>query len=146
MKTRKTMHIKALIAALAALSAGAAFAQMTNTLPTNYVYAVSVANTNQPGFIWNFSQVFAGEPNTVAWAESQLAGEQGANVADPTQIYSSASAPGTVPANPDLPITFIIPGSINFSIAGPGDTTHGRMDLPAEDGMISAPGAEGTDN
>ncbi len=146
MKIRKTMHTKTLTVALAALSAGAAFAQMTNTLPTTYVYPLSAANTNQPGFIWNFSQVFAGEPNTIAWAESQLDGEQGANVADPTQIYSSASAAATVPGNPDLPITFIIPGSINFSIAGPGDTTHGRSDLPAEDGMVGAPGAEGTDN
>jgi hypothetical protein len=148
MKNRKTINAKALTVALAALSCGAALAQqsMTNTLPTTYVYPVSAANTNQPGFTWNFSQVFSSEPNALAWAEGQLAGEEGANVADPTQIYSSASAAGTVPSDPTLPVSFIIPGVINFSIAGPGDMTHGRGDLPPEDGMVGAPGQEGTDN
>jgi hypothetical protein len=50
------------------------------------------------------------------------------------------------PSDPDLPITFIIPGVVNFSKAGPGDCGHNRADLACEDGMPGLPGAEGTDN
>ena len=150
MNNRKTLYAKALTVAFAALSCGAAFAQTDTTnmtpLPTTYVYPVSAANTNAPGFIWNVSQVYQTEPGTIAWAQSQLEGEQGTNVADPTQIYSSATANATVPSNPLAPISFAIPGVINFSISGPGDCSDNRQDLPCEDGMVGTPGAEGTDN
>ena len=143
MKNRLNRHAKALTMALAALSICAAHAQTTNTLPTTYAYPLSAANTNAPGFIWNVSQVLNSEVGSISWAESQIAGEQGTNLADPTEIYSSASANATVPSNPLLPISFIIPGSINFSIAGPGDCGHNRKDLPCEDGMVGTPGTEG---
>jgi hypothetical protein len=153
MNNRKAIHAKALTVALAALSYGAALAQ-TNTLPTTYVYPTNAANTNAPGFIWNVSQVFNAEPDTIAWAESQLAGEQGTNLADPTESYSSAAGIGAVPSSPFLPISFSIPGGlygINFSIAGPGDCSDNRQDLPCEDGMVGTPGnppdaSGGTDN
>jgi hypothetical protein len=86
MRNRKLIYAKALTVALAALSCGAALARTTNTLPATYVYPLSAANTNAPGFIWNVSQVAASEPGTLGWAESQLAGEEGTNLADPTQI------------------------------------------------------------
>jgi hypothetical protein len=143
MNNRQTSLAKALTVALAALSWSAAHAQMTNTLPTTYVYPASAANTNAPGFVWNVSQVNNSEPGSVAWAESQLAGEQGANLADPTEVYSSAPANATVPSNPDLPISFVIPGTINFSIAGAvgsPDCGDNRPDLPCEDGMVGTPG------
>jgi hypothetical protein len=115
---------------------------------------LSAANTNQPGLIWNVSQVAADQLGTLAWAESQLVGQEGTNLADPTEIYSSAAGDATVPSNPFLPITFIIPGSINFSIsAGSGapDCSDNRTDLPCEDGMVGTPGNPpdangGTDN
>ncbi len=148
MKNRLHRHGKALTMALAALSFCAAHAQTTNTLPTTYVYPLSAANTNAPGFIWNVSQVVNAEPDTIAWAESELAGEQGTNMADPTQIYSSASANATVPSNPFLPISFVIPSYINFSQSGPGDCSDNRPDLPCEDGLVGTPGtdASGEDN
>jgi hypothetical protein len=86
----------ALVAAVAGLWNGSLGAQ-TNTLPSTYVMPLSAANTNQPGFIWNCIQTFASEPNTLIWAETQLAGGEGINVADPTQIYSAAPANATVP-------------------------------------------------
>src|SRR5580658_2277424 len=150
MNYRKILRTTAQAVALAALWHSSALAQMTNTLPTTYVYTLSDANTNDPGFIWNVSQVNASEPGTIAWAESQLDGEQGTNYADPTEIYSSAPTDATVPSNPDLPISFIIPGFINFSIGGPSDCANNRQDLPCEDGMVGSPGTgnatENTDN
>ncbi len=155
MNNRKTIHAEALTVALAALSCGAALAQTVTTnmtpLPATYVYPVTAANTNAPGFIWNVSQVASTEPGTIAWAQSQLEGQQGSDLADPTQIYSSATANATVPSDPTLPIPFIIPGFINFSIAGPSDCSDNRQDLPCEDGMVGTPGnpadaAGGTDN
>jgi len=149
MKNPKTIHAGALALAVAALAHGTALAQMTNTLPTTYVYPVSAANTNTPGFVWNAYQVLAANPGTIAWAESELAGEQGTNLVDPTQIYSSAAASGTV-SGPNLPVSFLIPGVINFDINGnSGGFACGdnRTDLPCEDGMVGAPGTTGsTDN
>jgi len=154
MINRKMIYAKVLTVALAALSYGAALAQMTNTLPTTYVYPLSAANTNDPGFVWNVSQVVNADPPALSWAEGQLVGDEGTNLADPTQIYSSAETNATVPSNPLFPITFIIPGSINFSIAattGNPDCGDNRPDLPCEDGMVGTPGNPpdvngGTDN
>jgi hypothetical protein len=154
MKNRQIIHAKLLTVALTALSCGAALAQYSNNLPTTYVYPVSAANTNAPGFTWNVSQVVNGSMGTIAWAESELAGQQGQNLADPTEVYSSASGNATVTTNADLPISFIIPSYINFSIAGPGDCGDTRMELSTnfcEDGMVGTPGNPpdangGTDN
>src|SRR5208282_1893619 len=114
MINRRTMPARALTAAFTALFCGAALAQTYTTnmtpLPTTYVYPVSAANTNDPGFVWNVSQVFQTEPDTIAWARSELEGQRGTNVADPTQVYSSAAANATVPSDPLAPISFIIPG------------------------------------
>ena len=154
MKNRKIRNAKALTVTLAALWCGAAVAQTTNTLPATYAYPLSDANTNEPGFIWNVSQVANAQPGTLAWAESELAGEQGTNLADPSEVYSSASAPATVPSSPFLPITFIIPGGIygiNFNQDGPDDCSDNLTNLPCEDGIVGTPGNPpdgngGTDN
>jgi hypothetical protein len=143
MKNRKILNAKALAVAFAALSCGAALAQMTNTLPATYVYPLSAANTNTPGFIWNVSQVVNAAPPDISFAESELVGEQGTNFADPTEVYSSAAANATVPSNPFLPITFSIPGVINFSQGGSlgsPDCGDNRPDLPCEDGIVGTPG------
>src|ERR1700722_18231663 len=118
MNYRKIIPAKLLAMALAALSSGAALAQ--GTIPTTYVYPLSAANTNEPGFIWNVSQVEASNPGTISFAEAELVGDEGTNFADPTAIYSSAAAPGTVSSNALLPITFSIPGVINMNAAGTG--------------------------
>lgn len=149
MKNQKTTHWMGLALTLGALAQCVAMAQ-TNTLPATYVYPLSAANLSKPGFIWNVSQVAAANPGSLPWAESELEGGEGPNLADPSQVYSSASGSATVPGNPDLPITFSIPGSINFSIANP-DCGHNRQDLPCEDGMVGTPGSppdagNGTDN
>ncbi len=53
----------------------------------------AVADTNvdktKPGFRIRPHQVASGEPNTIAWAEEQLAGKHGANLADLTGADSS---------------------------------------------------------
>ncbi len=151
MNNRRTQYTKALTAALAALSCGAALAQVSSNVPATYVYPVSAANTNAPGFIWNVSQVATPNPGNLQFTEAQLVGDEGQNLADPTTVYSSASANATVPSNPNLPISFDISGFINFSIAGPGDCGDNRPDLPCEDGMVGTPGSPpdangGTDN
>jgi hypothetical protein len=157
MKNRKIRNAKALTVALAALWCGAALAQTTNTLPTTYAYPLSDANTNDPGFIWDVSQVVNVQVGSIALAEAQLVGEQGTNLADPTQVYSSAAANATVPSSPYLPISFIIPGGlygINFSVgaaAGSPDCSDNLTNLPCEDGMVGTPGNPpdsngGTDN
>ncbi len=111
-------------------------------LPATYAYPLAVANTNAPGFIWNVSQVASGEPNSIAWAQAQLNGLEGVNLADPSAYYT-ATGPATVPADPNLPITFLIPDVINFSIVGNSgstDCSHNRPELPCETGMVGTPG------
>ena len=138
-------YLAKVLSVIGALSCGAALAQ-TNTLPATYALSVSMANTNQPGFIWNVSQVGATEPDLLTFAEAQLAGVEGINLADPNN-FSTAVGPATVPSDPTAPISFIIPGVINFSKAGPGDTVHARPDLPGEDSMPGIPGTtSSTDN
>ncbi|HEY3853710.1 MAG TPA: hypothetical protein VGO67_04880 [Verrucomicrobiae bacterium] len=140
MNNRRNITAKLLATALAALSYCTAHAQMTttNTLPTTYVYPLSAADTNAPGFIWNVSQVAAANPGTIAFAEAQLAGDEGTNNADPSQAYSVAAGPATVSSNVLLPITFSIPGVINMT---EGTGTGGRLDLPGEDqGIVGTPG------
>ncbi len=94
MNYRKNIHAKLLAIALAALSYGAAHAQQIATnIPTTFVYPLSAANTNDPGFIWNVSQVEASNPGNIAFAEAELTGDEGTNFADPSQVYASAAAP-----------------------------------------------------
>ena len=85
-------------------------------ISTTYALPVSLADTNQPGFIWNISEVALSEPNQLSWAESQLAGLQGDNLAD-TNAVGVASGPAPAPASTTAPISFVIPGVINLSKA-----------------------------
>jgi hypothetical protein len=129
--------------ALTAL-AGAAYGQVT--LPTTYILPVSAADTSKPGFIWNVSEVTAGEPNSLAWAESQLAGAQGNNNADPNAVgAATGSAAGANPAT--APISFVISDIINFSIAAP-DSSHVEPNsgFPDEGQMPGLPGTTGSND
>ncbi len=142
MKIRKTL-VANVLAACGALSCGVALAQ-TNTLPSIYVSSASLANTNQPGFIWNISEVAATEPNLLNWAESQLAGLEGINLADPTSLGTdgsgaqSATALGIVSSNPNAPISFTIPGTINWAVS-----STGRPELQPEGTFPGLPGTTG---
>ena len=128
---------KALGPVLAALPCTVALAQTVN-IPSTNVLPFSAAATNQPGFIWNISQVTAVSPARLADAETIITGAGGPNLADPNQL-GTASGAGTVPANPNAPISFVIPGVINFSKAAP-DSSHNRPDLPPEDPFAGLPG------
>src|SRR5207237_915358 len=86
----------------------------------------------------NVSQVTAVSPARLADAETIITGAGGPNLADPNQT-GTASGTGTVPANPNAPISFVIPGVINFSKAAP-DSSHNRPDLPPEDPFAGLPG------
>jgi hypothetical protein len=117
-------------------------AQIT-PIPATHVYPVSVANTNQLGFIWNVSQVANSEPNQLAWAEGQLAGLEGPNEAD-TNAVGIATGPAAPPNPITAPITFYITNVINLSRVG--GSSFGNF--TPDDQMPGLPGAagNGTDN
>ncbi len=143
MKLLKTNHIPLAIGvATAWLNANPLVAQ-TTMVPATYVLPLSVANTNQPGFIWNISEVQLSEPNQLSWAESQMAGLEGPNLAD-TNAVGIATGPGIAPSNPNLPISFVIPTTINLSKAG--GTSKGNF--TPDDQMPGLPGTgpNGSDN
>jgi hypothetical protein len=101
-------------AAAAALLAGSAQGQAIPVIPTNHIFPASAVVAGKVGFIWNVSEVAAGEPNQLAWAEGQLAGLKGPNLADPSAV-SVASGPAQAANPPTAPISFTIPGVINLS-------------------------------
>jgi hypothetical protein len=132
------------------LCAGGLLAQ--TPIPSTYVLPVSAADTNSPGFIWNVSQVAAGEPNQISWAEGQLAGLEGPNMADPNSLGTNGVDPTKIittgpaqPANPaTAPISFSITNVINLSRVAA--TTIGNF--TPDDQMPGIPGTagNGTDN
>ncbi len=76
------------------------------TAPTNWVLPLSAIDTNQPGFTirpWQSQHQY--EPNAYRWAEEQILGLRGPNVAD------LAGATATKDANGD----FVWPGVLDFS-------------------------------
>jgi hypothetical protein len=97
------------------LSGGSLLA--TTTIPTTYVFPVSAVNTNLPGFIFNISEVNATDPRTIAWAEDQLAGLHGDNLAD-TNAVGVAVGPADAPNPSTAPISFQIPTVINLNLIG----------------------------
>src|SRR5262249_27590158 len=111
-------------------------------VPSTHVLPVSAANTNQPGFAWNVSEVAQSEPNQLAWAEDQLAGLHGDNLADPT-VVGVATGPSSAPNPSTAPISFSDPGVINKSKTS--GTTKGNF--TPDDQMPGIPGTGGsTDN
>jgi hypothetical protein len=132
-----------LFLALATVCLCARLAAQTTLLPTTYVLPASAADTNQPGFIWNISEVALPEPNQLSWAESQLAGLQGDNLAD-TNAFGVAIGPASPPTSSTAPISFIIPGVLNVSKVG--GTAKGNF--TPDDQMPGLPGTGpgGSDN
>lgn len=129
------------LAIATALSVGVASAQVVN-IPSTYVLPVSAAAVAQPGFTWRVSEVASGEPNQLSWAEAQLAGTHGANLADPAAV-GVADGPAVVTADPYAPISFSISGLVNVSITG--GTSKGVF--TPDDQMPGLPGTSGsTDN
>ena len=130
----------AAILAIGALCAGKLPAQ--TPIPATHVLPLSAADTNQPGFIWNVSQVTTLNPGTVAWSEAQLAGQEGANLADPTAI-GAASAPASPPNPATAPISFVITDVINLNISG-GSSAPDHSAFPNQGQMPGLPGLDGT--
>src|SRR5690348_572184 len=97
---------------VAGLGSGLLHAQPI-TLPAALALPSSAGDTNKPGFVWNISEVNKTEPNQLAWAERQLAGLYGDNLADPTAA-GVASGPAQPPSPSTAPIGFVIPGVINL--------------------------------
>jgi hypothetical protein len=138
---RKNLLILSLLGISAGLAGASLQAQVI--IPTDFALPASAADTSKPGFFWNVSEVLAIEPNQLSWAESQLAGLEGQNFADPNAVGEDAAGPAA-PANPvGAPISFVIPTSINFSIVD-HDTTHGSTNLPGVTEMHQMPGLPGT--
>ncbi len=141
--SRRLAVLAAAAAAAAALQAQMNMPSPAPLLPATYALPVSAADTNKVGFIWNVSQVANSEPNQLAWAEAQLAGLEGVNMAD-TNAIGVATGPAN-PANPPTaPISFIIPTVINLSRVGGSSFGH----FTPDDQMPGLPGAagNGTDN
>jgi len=142
-QSKKSLFPLALTLAVTCLCASKLSAQLTVIQPT-FVIPISAADTNAPGFIWNVSEVAASEPNQLSWAESQLAGLEGPNLAD-TNAVGIASGPAAAPSSPTAPISFVIPTVINLSkIAG---TSKGNF--TPDDQMPGLPGTGpggGSDN
>ena len=107
-------YLRALALGLAVNASTVGKLQAQTTIPATHVLPSSAGDTNKPGFIWRFSQVASGEPNQLAWAEDQLAGLHGDNLADPTAA-GVAVGPANPPNPSTAPITFEIPGFINLS-------------------------------
>lgn len=119
-------------------------AQMIPVIRATYALPAAAANTNQPGFIWNISEVNNSEPNRLSFAESQLAGLQGVNLADPSAVGIAIGAAQA--ANPaTAPISFVIPSVINLNKSG--GSANGNF--TPDDQMPGLPGTGpggGTDN
>jgi hypothetical protein len=127
---------------LAAAAGWPALLSAQTVIPAFHALPVSAADTNQSGFIWNVSEVANSEPNQLSWAEGQLAGLEGDNLADPT-VVGIATGPSSPPNPSTAPISFTIPTVINLSkTAG---TTKGNF--TPDDQMPGIPGTGGsTDN
>src|SRR5437016_9358895 len=110
---RYSNHTSGAIAlSLAVVSLVGVSAQAQTAVPTTYVLPSSAADATKPGFIWRFHQVTGGQNNSLAFTETQLAGLEGNNIADPT-AQGVALAPGSPPSPATAPITFEISTVIN---------------------------------
>ena len=81
-----TGKIRWIMLSLAFASLVSALVQAQVTLPTSYAVPSSSVDTNKKGFLvrtWKSP----GEPNSIAWAEEQLAGLHGANTAN-TSVFT----------------------------------------------------------
>jgi len=127
--------------ALAAFGlASASYAQVT-IIPSSYVLPSSAGDTAKPGFIWRIHQVVTAQPNSNARTDSQLAGQLGANIADPS-AQGVAIAPAAAPSPDTAPITFEIAGVLNLD---KGAGSYGNFQ--PDDQMPGMPGTGGgTDN
>ncbi len=115
-----------------------ALGQTTNAIPDTYRLPSSAADTTKPGFVWRVHQVTSAQPNSSARTESQLAGELGANVADPNAQGIAIAV--TSPPSPDTaPITFEIEGVLNLS-----RVSSDLGNFPADDQMPGIPGTTGS--
>ena len=88
-----------------------------NALPEKFALPATRADTTKPGFLWNYHQVADIEPNSIDWAEDQLAGMKGVNLADPSAA-GIADAPSAAPASSLDPIGFSISSVNNLDRAG----------------------------
>ncbi len=108
------------------------------TVPTTYRLPSTAADASKPGFLWRVHSVGRELPNTLARTESQLAGLEGDNIADP-----AAAGPAIGPASPPnpstAPITFEIPTVINMEQDG---VTAGSM--PDDSPMAGIPAIGGS--
>ena len=131
---------------LAAAGLATASLQAQVAIPSSYAYPESAADTTKPGFIWNVSEVAASNSGpALSWAEGQLAGLEGPNLADPNAKGEDASGPGTGPNPATAPVSFIIPTKINFSIVDQ-DSAHNNPAFPPENQMPGLPGTAGSND
>ncbi|UCD51229.1 MAG: hypothetical protein JSW27_01090 [Phycisphaerales bacterium] len=93
------------------------------------------------GFLWRVHQVASGQPDTIARAEAQLAGELGENIADPAAI-GVALGEGMLPELPGGPLTFEIDSVINLNQFG--ELSEGSF--PNDGQMPGIPGLTGSDD
>jgi hypothetical protein len=121
----KSKNLSQAIAMAAAMTLAGSIAYGQVTIPETYVLPSSAGVPSARGFIWNISQVDASEPNLLSWAESQLSGEQGPNLADPNAAGEDAVGAATAGSSTSAPISFTLKSTatINFSKAD-GDTSH----------------------
>jgi len=113
----------------------------TPTIPATYALPSSAGDTTKPGFIWRFHQVNGGQNNSLAFTESQLAGLEGNNIADPA-AQGVALAPGVAPNPVTAPITFEISTVINVDKVA---DSHGNF-TPDDQMPGIDPAATFTDN
>ncbi|MHB8520678.1 MAG: hypothetical protein ACYDH9_07955 [Limisphaerales bacterium] len=144
MKRRNNIRIATVLSlAVFAPLAGVSQAQTLPVIPVTYVLPGTAADTNQPGFIWSISEVNNSEPNDLSFAELQLAGLEGANLADPAAV-GIAIGPAQA-ANPaTAPISFVIPGVINLSKSD--GTSKGNFTPDLQMPGLPGTGPNGSDN
>jgi hypothetical protein len=131
------------LVALAGLSV--VLAQAQTAVPSTYRLPVTAADASKPGFVFRIHSVGRSLPTTLARTESQLAGNEGANIADPN-VTGPALAPAAAPNPASAPITFEVPTVINMEQAGgssgnvtPDDQMPG---IPATNGSTDGIAAE----
>src|SRR4051812_39160811 len=130
--------ILAVLATLASIFSIHVNAQ-TITIPTGNVLPSTAADTNKTGFRFRIHQTAGAYATSIARTESQLAGQLGDNVADPT--VQGPASDVAAPASPSTaPIEFIIPSVINVNQGGGG---AGGFFTP-DDQMPGVPGTTGS--
>jgi hypothetical protein len=98
-------------------------------------------DTSKPGFIWNYTQNDQSQPNSVASAESRLAGLIGTNLVDVTVVGAALAAGIPNPTNLFLPAHFEIATTINLDKAA-----GSNGNITPDDQMPGTPGIDGSSN